>query len=356
LQPFLDRVWQAEAQFMRADVVRLGTKLALAEMIRSGTTLALDMYWHPEASIDVASEVGFRLMTGPIYIGFPGPDGIEIEDRLAWGRDVLAEMAHRPLAIPCVLPHGAYTVPPDYLKQAWELAIEFDAMLHIHAAETAAEVEQVRDEYGETPLTHLESLGMLSERTILAHCVHPSNGEIELAARRGASVAHCPMSNLKTAAGVAPVPAMREAGVQVLLGTDGAATSNDLDLWRVMRLAAVVHKGVSGDPTVNPAVDIVHMATKWAAQALGVGDLLGSLEVGKRADLAMISLNAPHTVPLYDIYSHLVYAVGREDVRTVLIDGRVVMRDGLLSGIDMEELRLEARTMGERIRTEIDGA
>jgi 5-methylthioadenosine/S-adenosylhomocysteine deaminase len=319
-------------------------------MIRGGTTMSVDMYWHPAASAQAAREAGFRLMNGPIFIDFDeAPDRIPVDQRIERGREFLEEYRDDPLIEPCVMPHTTYTVAPENLEKTHALADEFGVFWGTHASETVAEVSTVTDQYGRTPPRHLDHLGLLSDRTVLAHCVHLSDEEVDLLAERGTVAVHCPLSNLKIASGIAPVPRMRQVGVSVTLGTDGAASGNDLDMWLAMRLAAVVHRGVHGDPTFLPAPEVVNMVTCDAARALGLGDRVGSLEVGKRADVIIIDLNRPHLVPLYDVYSHLVYAVGRDDVSTVLINGQVVMRNRQLLTIDEEATMAEVRAMAQRI-------
>jgi 5-methylthioadenosine/S-adenosylhomocysteine deaminase len=345
LDPFLARVWEAEGRFIHPDTVTIGTRLAFAEMIRGGTTMALDMYWFPEASADVASETGFRLINGPIFVDFDGPDGIPAAERAPRGREFFQRYAENPFVLPCVLPHGTYTVSPDILRQAWELVVEYEALFHTHASETAGEVSTVRERYGMTPPQHLDHLGLLSPRTSLAHCVHLSDDDIRLIAERGAAAVHCPISNLKMGSGIAPLPKMHAAGIPIVLGTDGAATGNDLDMWKQMRLAAILHRGVNHDPTFNSAENVVACATRQAAAALGIGDRFGSLAAGKYADLILIDLGSEHLVPMYDVFSHLVYAVGREDVSTVIIHGRLVMRQRELLTIDEAETVARTREL-----------
>ncbi len=348
LDPFLARVWEAEGRFIRPDTVEIGTRLAFAEMIRGGTTMALDMYWFPEASAEVANSVGFRLINGPIFVDFDGPDGIPAAERAHRGREFFQRYAESPFILPCVLPHGTYTVSPDILTQAWELAGEFDALFHTHASETADEVATVRERYGKTPPEHLDHLGLLTPRTSLAHCVHLNENDVEILAEHGAAVVHCPISNLKMASGIAPLPQMHAAGVPVLLGTDGASTGNDLDMWKQMRIAAILHRGVQLDPTLNPTEEVVRMVTCEAAEALGIGDRFGSIESGKFADLILIDLRSTHLVPMYDVFSHLVYAVGREDISTVIIHGRVVMRERELLTIDEAETVAHTRELASQ--------
>jgi len=349
LEPWLERLWVAERKFLRPDTVRLGAQLAQAEMIRSGTTTALDMFWFPEVSAQVAKEAGFRLMTGPVYFDLAEPDNIPVEQRTARGREFLQEYQRDQLIVSCVTPHSTYTVSPQYLREAQALVDEFGVLLTTHVSETTTEVATVSQRYGQSPPRHLDQLGMLTSRTVLAHCVHLPDDEINLLAKRQTAVAHCPMSNLKLGSGVAPLPKMRQSGVQTTLGTDGPVSSNDLDMWAAMRLAAVLHKGVQQNPTLLSAQEVVKMVTCDAAEALGLSDKIGSLVAGKEADIILIDLNRPHLVPRYDVYSHLVYAVGRDDVATVLIRGRMVMQQRRLLTIDQTSAIAAVQELAQQI-------
>lgn len=349
LEAWLERLWVSERAFLRPDTVRLGARLGYAEMIRSGTTTALDMFWFPEELVAVAREAGFRVMTGPIFFDFEGPDAMPIERRLEQGRALLEQMQGDPLVVPCVLPHSTYTVSPENLQRAQALADNFGAFLSTHVSETRTEVRTVRERYQASPPRHLDRLGLLTERAVLAHCVHLADDEIDLVARRGAAIAHCPVSNLKLGSGIMPLPKMRRAGARLALGTDGPVSSNDLDLWIAMRFAATLHRGVHEDPTVTSAREVVRMVTCDAARALGLGDRIGSLEVGKLADVIVIDLDVPHLVPLYDVYAHLVYTVGRQDVTTTIIHGRIVMQDRRLLTIDEEAAVAATRELAQAI-------
>ncbi len=343
LEAFLERVWEAEGKFMDPPTVRLGTELALCEMIRSGTTFAQDMYWHPEASAEAARSASFRLMNGPIFVDFEGADRATPDQRVEKARDFLEMYAGEALIHPVLMPHGTYTVSPPLLEKIKALMDEFGIPLHTHASETVFEVATVRERYGLTPAGQLDRFGLLNRTTTLAHGVHLTPEDIQLLADRGSAVVHCPISNLKTAAGFAPLPALKEANVPVLLGTDGTSTSNDLDMWKVLRFAAIVARSDLGDPTFNPALDVVRMATTDAARTLGLGDRLGSLEPGKLADVILIELNRPHLTPLYDVYSQLVYAVGRDDISDVFINGKAVMRNHQLVTLDENWIMDRAR-------------
>jgi 5-methylthioadenosine/S-adenosylhomocysteine deaminase len=249
-----------------------------------------------------------------------------------------------------VLPHGTYTVAPEQLEKARDLAEEYGVLLSTHLSETASEVALIQNQYGQRPPGHLDDLGMLGPRTVLAHCVHLDAGEIDLLADRRTVVAHCPLSNLKLGSGVAPLDTMRRAGLRVGLGTDGPVSGNDLDMWLTLRLTAVLHKGVHQDPALITAREVAAMATRDAAEALDKKDEIGSLEPGKRADLIVLNLDRPHLTPMFDVYSHLVYAVGRDDIETVVIHGKVVMRDRVLTTLDEEGVIAEVRAIADQIQ------
>ncbi len=349
LEPWLERLWRIERKLVRPESVAAGARLAQAEMIRGGTTTALDMFFFPEKAVAVARQAGFRLATGPVFFDSPDIDGIEPHERVPRARELLEELDGDALILPCVLAHSTYTVAPALLEAVRDLAAEFDVLVTTHVAETRAEVESVRRMHGRSPPRHLDRLGVLDGPTVLAHCIHLSRDEVELLAERRSAVAHCPMSNLKLGSGVAPIPALRAAGVRTSLGTDGPVSSNDLDLWPALRLGAVLHKGVAEDPRLMPSPEVFAQATIEGARALGLGDRIGSIEPGKEADLVIVDLDRPHLVPLHDVYAHLVYAVGRDDVRTVLIQGRVVMRDRHLTTIDEPAAMEEVAALASRL-------
>ena len=334
LEPWLERLWVSERAFVTRENVELGARLALAEMIRSGTTCALDMFWFPEAAADVCIDAGFRIITGPIFFDFEGPDGIDATDRIQVGEAWFERYAGSPLVTPCVEPHNALTVSPHGMRAARELANRHGALFHTHCSETATEVAITRERFGATPVAHLDALGILDGPAALAHCVHLTDDDFERLRRTGAAVLHNPLSNLKLGSGIAPVSRMLDEGIPVLVGTDGPVSSNDLDMWTAMRFAGLLQRGARQDPVLTPAVEIVRMVTTVGARALGLGDLVGSIEAGKRADLILIDLRRPHLLPMFDVYAHLVYTVGRDDVRSVMIDGEWVMRDRVLTTLD----------------------
>ena len=349
LAAWLEKLFFAEQEFVDGNTVELGTRLSIAEMISSSTTAALDMFWFPDRSARAAQEIGFRLMTGPLYF-----DPVDIENRgfdgrLERGRAFIEEYSDDSLITPVVQTHWQLTVSPEHMQEAKALADEYGVLLNTHLSETADEVATTSERFSLSPPRLLDSLGLLGERTVLAHCIHLSDDEIQLLADRGAVAVHNPIANLKLGDGIAPVPKMIEAGVPVLLGTDSPVSSNDLDMWKVMRFAGLVHRGLHEDPTLTPSRDVVKMATIDAARALDLGERVGSLEVGKQADIIVIDRDKLHLTPHYDVYAHLAYSVGRDDVQTVLINGRVVMQDKELLTIDTQQVRAEANDLAAQV-------
>lgn len=342
-------IWPAEGKHVNPHMVYWGTQLAAAEMIRSGTVAFADMYFYEDDIGRSARDAGIRVVLGEALVDFPSPNTKTPDEGLAYVWDSLARWAGDPWVTVALQPHSTYACSPDLLTRAKSLADEFGVILLTHACETAQELKDVRARYGCGPVEHLERLGILDSRTVLAHGVHLSGDEIALLAERGASVVHCPESNMKLASGVAPVPALLRAGVNVALGTDGAASNNDLNLWGEMGTAARLHKVFSGDPTVVSAREVVWMATRGGARALGLEARLGSLEVGKRADLVLVDLEAPHMVPMYDPYSHLVYAARASDVVTVVIEGQVVFDHGEWKTIDLPRVYSHVRELAGQL-------
>ncbi|MCF3124523.1 amidohydrolase [Streptomyces arenae] len=334
LQGFLARVVPREAEILSPDAVTAAIRAAVAESVRGGVTTALDMFWFHEAAGAAAREAGWRLLTGPTFMDVPGPpDGRPYAERLDWATAHLKAHTPAPGTRPVVCAHSAYTLNPGQLTEIAALARAYGALLHVHASENAAEVATVVEQHGMRPVELLDSLGVLGPDTLLAHAVDLTDAEIAALARTGTPVAHCPVSNLKLGCGIARVPELLDAGVTVGLGTDGAVSSNTLDLLGAVRLAALVHKA-GGDPTAVGAEQAVRMATIESARALGLGDQLGSLEAGKRADLVVVDRDRPHLLPRHDPFSTLAYAAAASDVRDTVVDGRVLMRDRALRTLD----------------------
>ena len=349
LQGFLDRVVPAEAELLDPARVGVAVRAAAAESLLSGVTSVLDMYFYPDATLAAAHEIGLRVLTGPVFLDAVGPEGRGQAGQLRWAEDWLDAHPSGDGWRPVVSPHGTYTVSPDHLVDIHALATRHEALLHIHAAENQGEVELVESMHGRRPVELLDDLGVLGRRTMVAHAVHLTGGEIDRLAATGTAVAHCPASNLKLASGIAPVPELLDAGVTVALGTDGPASSNDLDVFGAMRLAALLHKGLSGDARALPASTVLRMATAAGAEALGIGASVGSLEVGKQADVVAGDLGRPHTQPVHDPGSSLVYAAGRGDVTHVWSSGRPVVADGVLLTVDAAEITAALRALGEEV-------
>ncbi|QJA06769.1 amidohydrolase [Thermosulfurimonas marina] len=334
---------------LRSEWVYWGAKLALCEMLRSGITAVCDMYLFEPYVIRAVEEAGVRAALGEGLFDFPSPGYGPLEEGLRLTEDLLRAFAGHPRIRVMVMPHAVYTCSPETLKKAARLAERYGARLHIHLSETAEEVSQCLERYGRRPVAHLEVLGLLGENLHVAHAVELTDEEIELLARKGVSVAHCPESNLKLGSGVARVPEMLEAGVRVTLGTDGPASNNDLDLLSEMRTAALLQKGLRRDPTVLPAREILRMATEEGARALGF-ERCGRLEPGYEADLAVLDLTRPDLAPVHDPLALLVYSARAGAVREVMVAGQWLMREGQILTLDEEETRHWVAGIAQEIR------
>jgi len=320
-------IFPAEAKNVSREFVLWGTRLACLEMIRGGTTTFADMYYFESAVAEAAAGAGMRGVLAETIIDFPSPDSRTPQAGLEYTDRFVKQWRTHPLIIPAVGPHAPYTNSTETLKQVQAFAEAHNVPILMHVAETRTEVEDISKRYGARPVEYLERIGLLSPRLIAAHTVHINDGEIELLRRRQVGAVHNPQSNMKLASGVAPVPQMIRADVALGLGTDGAASNNTLDMFEAMKTAALLHKLSTNDPKVVNAHQALEMATINGARALHRENELGSLEPGKRADLIIVGLGGPHQVPVYNVYSQLVYATEASDVKTVIINGRVVMRD-----------------------------
>jgi len=345
-----------ERAFVRPDFVALGTRLACAEMIRSGTTCFADMYYFEESVAEAAAAAGMRAFCAQTILKFPAPDASSFEDSLARARDFIKRWQGHPLVVPGPAPHAPYTCTVEILRACAELAGEFDVPLHTHLAETAFEVEQSRRDHGMPVVPWVKKQRMFDARVLAAHCVHVDEGEMRALKDAGAGVAHNPTSNLKLASGTAPAAKMLALGLNVGIGTDGPASNNDLDMFEEMRLAALLAKATAGDPTVLPARQALAMATRLGARAVHLGDITGSLEPGKRADLIVVDLERTHNLPRFGrdanaVYSQLVYAAKSTDVVHVMCNGQWLMRDRRLLTLDEEALHAAARDVARRIDT-----
>jgi 5-methylthioadenosine/S-adenosylhomocysteine deaminase len=343
-----------EREFVSPEFVQLGTKLACAEMISSGTTTFADMYYFEEEIAKATAEVGMRAVCAQTILKFPTPDAPFYEESLVMAREFIQRWKDHPLIVPAVGPHAPYTCTPEILRAASALAVEFNVPLHIHIAETEQEVINMRAEQGMPVVPFVKKQNLFDARVIAAHCVHVDDGEIRTMARAGAGIAHNPSSNLKLASGIAPVKKMIDMGVHVGIGTDGPASNNDLDMFEEVRLAAFLSKGATGDPTALPARTVLLMATRMGAQALHIGHLTGSLEPGKRADLILIDLTSLHNAPRFHRdrngpYAQIVYAGKGTDVTDVMVNGQWLMRSRQLLTVDKEELITRSQGFAHRI-------
>jgi 5-methylthioadenosine/S-adenosylhomocysteine deaminase len=350
LQDWLqNHMWPMEAKFTSDDVY-WGSALAAAEMIKSGTTTFLDMYDHMNRVGEVVETSGMRAVLTRGMIGMVPEDvqKAKLIDAVTFAKEWHGAADGRISVMMC--PHAPYTCPPDFIVKVVEAAHELDLPLHTHMSETKFEVEQNVRDYGVRPPEHLDRLGFFSRPSIVAHAVHLTDEEIALLAERKVAVSHNPVSNLKLASGVARVPELLAAGITVGLGTDSVASNNNLDLFGEVRTAALIHKGVSGDPTVIPAAEALRMGTVSGARALGLDGITGVLQPGMKADFIAVNTAKTHFIPRTDMVSHLVYAASGADVKHVWADGKQLLKDGELLTLDEERIRREAQACFERLR------
>lgn len=342
-------IWPAEQRLVSDRFVYDGTLLACAEMLRAGTTCFGDMYFFPEAAIRAALAANMRISAGIIALDFPTAYATDADDYLAKGLATRDAFAGEPLFSGCLAPHAPYTNGDMTLEKVLAYAQELDLPIVMHVAETADEIQQSLVQLSERPVARLARLGLLSPNFVAVHAVHLDEVEIALFARHGCHVVHCPTSNLKLASGIAPVAAMFKAGINVCFGTDGAASNNRLDMLNELRLAALLTKGASGDAEAMPAFAALESATLNAAKALALDDRIGSLEVGKQADLTAIAMDSIETLPCYDVVSHLCYAASRENVTDVWVRGLRVLENRTLPFIDLDALKRSARYWQSKI-------
>ena len=353
LEPWLQTVWKAEGTILNEDTCRLGARLGFAELLLGGCTSVMDMFWHPDSTVAAGAELGLRVATGGLFFDFPGMDHKTAETRVPDAEAFFAAHPKTERLIPGTFPHGAYTVAPENLKQAKAIADAHGGLYSVHCAETTVEQATIQQNYGTSVLRHMDALGILDSRTILAHCVHCDDEELAILARTGAVVAHNPVSNLKLASGFARVAEMLEMGIQVTLGTDGAISGNDIDMWLALRLAATLHKASTGRADAVTTAQALEMATLSGAKAFGLGAVTGSLEVGKAADFQVLDVSRPHAIPMFDPMTHAVYSASRSDVRHVFVDGEWRVRDRELVVFDMSETLDEVRALIPAIKASI---
>jgi 5-methylthioadenosine/S-adenosylhomocysteine deaminase len=351
LQDWLEKfIFPAEAKNVSPEFVRWGTRLACLEMLLAGATTYTDMYYFEDVVAEATKDAGMRGVLGETIIGFPVADNKTPADALKYTERYIVRFRNDPLIVPAVAPHALYTNSADTLKGSRALANKYGVPLVIHLSETKKENDDTLAKRKQTPTQVLDSLGVLGGRTVAAHCVWVTDNDIRIMKARGVGAAHCPSSNMKLASGVAPVIKLLAAGVAVGLGTDGpAGSNNDFDMFEEMDLAAKLQKVFSGDPQALPARTALEMATMGGARVLGLEKEIGSIEAGKRADMIMVRLDRPNAVPMYDVYSQMVYALKGADVRDVAVNGRPVVRDGHSLLLDEKAILAKAQEYRAKI-------
>lgn len=346
MQWLQEKIWPAEAKLTDEDIY-WGTKLSILEMLLSGTTTFADMYFFMPQVAKAVEESGIRACLSRGMIGIGESAQLAINESIEFIEQWHGRAGGR---ITTMLgPHAPYTCPPVYLEQVMKMAEKYKVGIHIHVAETLSELEGIKKQFGKTPVKHLSDLGLFNYPTLAAHCVHVNDDDIAILREKNVSVAHNPESNMKLASGIAPVPAMLKAGVNVALGTDGASSNNNLDMLEEMRAAALLHKVNALDPTVVSAYQALEMATKNGARALGLGEKVGMLKAGMLADVVLFNFAKPHLYPRHDLIAHLVYSAHGSDVDTVIVDGKILVRAGKPLDLDVEEIYAEVEKRANRL-------
>ena len=344
-------IFPAEVEFVDPEFVRIGTELACWEMIRGGTTTFVDMYYYPDTIAEVVDSCGMRALISATVIDQRSPDAENADDSIQKGIGFIERWQGKNDRItPIFGPHANYTLNKEKLAATRAAAMKFGVPISIHLSESPFEVQYSKDTYGTTSINMLESIGFFDGPTIAAHVVWPMQEEIPILVERKVGVIHNPTSNMKIASGIAPITEMLAAGVRVGIGTDGAASNNDLDLWEEMRLASLLQKVDRMDPEALSATTVLTMATRGGATAIGLGDSIGSLEVGKKADLIQVAFDDVHHVPTYDVVSHLVWVTDEQDVATVVVDGQVLMEDKEMLTIETDRVAAEATALAAKIQ------
>jgi 5-methylthioadenosine/S-adenosylhomocysteine deaminase len=354
LEEWLGRVWIAEKAILTPETTYLGSILGLAENLMSGSTTVMDMFWYPGETVKAAKDLGMRISTGGIFFDLPGIGGRSHEDYISEANNFYQKYSSDDSVIPAILPHGSYTVSPQNLSEAKSIADRHGMLFCTHAAETQAEQKDIKTRYDNSVIRHLDKHKLLGETSVLAHCVHLDEEEISLLAQSKTNVVLNPMSNLKLGSGIAPVKAMHKAGINLTIGTDGAISGNDLDMWLAMRLTCGLAKGVNMEADALTAKQVLHMATISGAKALGKSDTLGSLEIGKNADFIFVDINNSHSIPLFDPITHLVFGAGRSDVTDVFVSGKHVVENKKINGLDIEKIHEEVRQLAPSIKASLE--
>lgn len=345
-----------EREYVTPEFVRLGTKLACAEMIRSGITCFADMYYFEDDVAEATAEVGLRAICAESILKFPTPDAQSYDESISYSINFIEKWKHHPLIIPAIAPHAPYTCTPEIIEKSKEIAKKYDIPLHIHLAETQTEVENITAEHGMPVIPYMDTLNLFEAKVIAAHCVHIDPGEIRMLKNKNVGVAHNPSSNMKLASGISPVKQMMDIGINVGIGTDGPASNNDLDMFEEIRLTTFLAKGSSGDPTALPAKTTVAMATRIGAKALHIEQITGSITPGKRADLILIDISKVHNSPWFrhlpdSLYSQVVYAAKANDVTDLMVNGKWLMKNHQLLTVDETQLMIQGQEYAKKIDT-----
>jgi len=342
-------IWPVEGKFVSYEFVKDGTDIACYEMLRNGVTTFVDMYFYENAVADAVLQAKMRAVLCTGILDFPTPGAKTPDEGIEKTKDFIKEYKGSRYIYPCIGPHAPYTCSPQTLQKAMQVAEDYDVLFHIHLSETEHEVQDILNRYKATPVKHLDNIGVLNDRVLAAHMVHPTEEEIYLMAEKKVKISHCPESNLKLASGIAPVPKMIEAGITVSIGTDGTASNDDLDILGEISTAAKLHKGYNKNPVLLNAKQALSMATREGAKALRLQDKIGTLEKGKYADIIIVDINQPHIQPMFDPYIQLVYSAKSTDVDTVIIDGKIVVRNKEVLTIDKSEILQKAKKWKEKI-------
>lgn len=354
LEDFLSRLMPAEVKVLNYDAVHAGTQLAALESLLGGITTALDMYYLPDAALDVAKSSSLRIQTGPNFLESDGPEPLAYNDRLSWAAKWLESPRDKTGSTGWIAPHSTYLLGEDHLRTLAALAAKYEARVHVHAAETVGEMQLVANRHGgRTPIRVLADTNLL-RRSVLAHGVHLSDADISLIADNSATVVHCPASNFKLASGIARILDLQRAGVNVALGTDGPASGNDIDLWIAIRLAGYMQKTAAKNPAVLPALDLVRMATINGARALQLDHMIGSLEVGKQADLIVLDADSPSLTPTFDPHTAIATCVTRADVLHVVVDGKLVVKDRRCLTINHQAAITAVKALGKQVLASVN--
>jgi 5-methylthioadenosine/S-adenosylhomocysteine deaminase len=343
-------IWPAEASFATRPNIESATQLALAEMMMAGTVMFADMYFHEDLIAQTSEKAGMRMLAGEGIFDFPTPNCKTAKDGLAYTEDLIRHYANNPLINISLAPHAIYTCSPENLKLIKALSEKYHVPVQIHLSETQVEVNDSLQRFGKRPVKHLQDLGMFNHSLIAAHMVHLTDEELELAAASGVRIAHNPQSNLKLASGFARVHEMLRKGVAVGLATDGTASNNNLEMLREMRTTSMVQKALYSDPTVCNAKQMLEMATLGSARVLGMDHRIGSIEIGKDADILIANLDQIHLLPLYNIYSHIVYSMQSSDIQTLFINGKMVMHNRNLLTLDIQAIKDRIKPVSDAIK------